>query len=290
MKTLFLLLCLTLPLRAVALGKEGHEIVARIAFDLLSPAARISVNHLLSDTAGAVGPELMVEAAFWPDEIKRHPGTPVGIFAEFKVRNAAGTHPFHYCDFAGDHYDAAADSEGGKSVVSAIERCKEILKGVGYSREQKQEALKFLIHFVGDIHQPLHAGRKADKGGNDIQIVAFLNRHPAKGFNLHEVWDTLLIQSRSRDSERYAATIRSSLTRATITAYGKEREPVRWLEESHTLAITTAYVDPSGRAIMAGDSLRADYVRQNLPIIEKQLAKAGVRLALLLNELVLPVG
>ena len=289
MKKLFLLLCLALPLRALAWGKEGHEIVAHLAFGLLSPATRIGVNRLLSDTAGVVGPELMVEASFWPDAIKRHPGTPVGIFADFKVRNAAGTHPFHYCNMAGDHYDAATDSTHGKSVVSAIERCKEVLKGSGFSREQKVEALKFLIHFVGDIHQPLHAGRKADKGGNGIHLAAFLNRHPAKGFNLHEAWDTLLIQSRSRDSERYAAAIRSGLSKSTIAAYGVEHGPVRWLEESHTLAMTAAYVDTSGRAIMAGESLRDDYVRRNLPIVEQQLAKAGVRLALLLNELVQPV-
>lgn len=285
MKILLAVLCLTFPLRVWAWGKEGHEIVAYLAYDLVLPATRIRVNHLLGDTPGTVGPELMVEAAFWPDEIKQHPGTPVSIFTDFRVRNAAGTHPFHYADMAGDRYNAATDSEHGKSVVSAIERCKEVLRGNAYSREQKREALKFLIHFVGDIHQPLHAGRKGDKGGNEIHLAAFLNRHPAKGFNLHEAWDTLLIQSKSRDPHRYASAIRSGLSKSAIAAFGQEQDTVRWLEESHTVALTTAYVDTSGRAITAGESLRADYVRRNQPVVEQQLAKAGVRLAGLLNEL-----
>ena len=285
MKLLLVLVCLSLPLRAFAWGKEGHEIVAYLAYNLLSPATRIKVTHLLSDTPGTVGPELMVGAAFWPDEIKRKPGTPVTIFTDFKVRNAAGTHPFHYSDMAGEHYNPATDSEHGKSVVSAIERCKEVLNGGGYTRAQKQEALKFLIHFVGDIHQPLHAGRKSDKGGNDIHIAAFLNRHPANGFNLHEAWDTLLIQSKSRDPQRYAEAIHAGLSTPVVAGFLKERDTVKWLEESHTLALSHAYVDAGGHAVVNGASLGSDYTKQNLPVVEQQLARAGVRLAALLDEL-----
>ena len=283
--TVLLVLCFLLPIPTFAWGKEGHEIVAYLAYDMVSPATRIRLNHLLSDVPGTVGPELMVEAAFWPDEIKKHPGTPVTIFTRFRVRNAAGTHPFHYADMAGEHFDPATDAERGKSVVSAIERCKEVLQDSHSSRDEQREALKFLVHFVGDIHQPLHAGRKADKGGNDIHLVAFLNRHPAKGFNLHEVWDSLLIQSKSRDSQRYAERLRAGLSKPTIAKYLTEQKSVKWLEASHALAMSNAYVDGKGKAIVSGVSLGQVYAVKNLPIVDEQLSKVGVRLAALLDQL-----
>lgn len=260
--------------------------MAYLAYDLMEPATRIRVNHLLSDTPGTVGPELLVEASFWPDEIQQQPETPVTIFKNLSVHNAAGTHPLHYADLVGDHFNPVTDSDEGRSVVSALERCKEVLRASNSTPAEKREALKFLVHFVGDIHQPLHAGRKADKGGNAIQVVRFLNRRSPKGFSLHQVWDALLIQSKSRDAASYAATLRAGLSKATIAEYGKETGTVKWLEESHALALANAYVDAKGKPIADGASIGPSYVTKNLPVVDEQLSKAGVRLAALLDQLI----
>lgn len=276
---------LLVPTQVFAWGKEGHEIVAHIAYGRISPATRIKVNRLLSDTPGAVGPELLVEASFWPDAIKWQPGTPVAIFKVFGVRNAAGTSAFHYADMQGSRYNPDTDSDGGKSVVSGIERCKAVIRGTNASPTEKREALKFLVHLVGDIHQPLHAGRRSDKGGNTIKIPAFLNRKPAAGFNLHQVWDSLLIESKSRDSKEYADSISKGLSKLTATSYRGERNTARWLEESHKLAFSNAYVDARRKPIQSGTVLGQDYVTRNRPVVERQLTKAGVRLAALLDEL-----
>lgn len=240
---------------------------------------------MLSNTPGTVGPELLVEASFWPDAIKRTPGTPLTIFKGFGVRNAAGTHAFHYADMGGTRYDPISDSEGGKSVVSGIERCKTVICATDASRAEKREALKFLVHFVGDIHQPLHAGRRSDKGGNTIQIPSFLNRKPANGFNLHQVWDSLLIESKTRDAKESADWIRKKLGKLTAVSYRGERNAARWLEESHKRALSNAYVDARRKPILSGTTLGQVYLMRNRPVVERQLAKAGVRLAALLDEL-----
>lgn len=283
---MLLLVGLFLPVRTLAWGKEGHEIVAHIAYGMVSPATRIKLNRLLSDTSGTVGPELLVEASFWPDAIKRIPGTPVAIFKDFGVRNAAGTHAFHYADMLGSRFGAATDSDGGKSVVSGIERCKTVLQDTNSLPAEKREALKFLVHLVGDIHQPLHAGRRADKGGNAIQISAFLNRKPANGFNLHQVWDSLLIESKSRDAKEYAGLIVKELSTMTVASYREERKTATWLEESHELALSNAYLDSQNRPIQSGAILGQDYVIRNRPVVERQLAKGGVRLAAILDGLI----
>ena len=134
--------------------------------------------------------------------------------------------------------------------------------------------------------RPVSLTRFGGQGGNGIHLSAFLNRHPAKGLNLHEVWDTFLIQSKFRDLERYAEAIRTGLTKSVLAGYVKERDTVKWLEESHALSMAHAYVDTGGRSLKNGEKLGQDYVTRNLPVVEKQLAKAGVRLAALLDEVV----
>jgi S1/P1 Nuclease len=269
-----------------AWGKEGHEIVAFIAYQQLAPKTRIAIDHILSDSGPTAGPERFMEAAVWPDEIKRHPGQPVTVFSRFGVRNAAGTHAFHFADMAGDHYDPRTDTERGKSVVSGIDHCKAALRSAGTPGEARREALSFLIHFVGDIHQPLHAGRKGDKGGNSIHIDAFLHRQPAKGFNLHEVWDDLLIQSRDRDPVRYGQTLLARMPKRRVEEYTRQMDPAAWADESHRLAMTTAYVGPDGAAIPEGARLGTAYASRNVPVVEDQLLKAGIRLAAVLDQLV----
>src|ERR1041384_6605738 len=177
MKKSISLLCATLLLtsfsvsKLYAWGPEGHKIVALIATDSLTPRAKASINRILRTDAalsGATLPERMMHAATWPDDIKSHSETPVSAFLDMGIKNAEGTHALHYADFEGTGSQAKPHCPDNHCVITAINKCKTILGDKNAEREEQIEALKFLVHFVGDIHQPLHAGAVEDKGGNNI--------------------------------------------------------------------------------------------------------------------------
>jgi hypothetical protein len=151
--------------------------------------------------------------------------------------------------------------------------------------QSRLEAIKFLIHLVGDIHQPLHVGRKADKGGNEIQIVRFLNRRPAKGYTLHQAWDSLIIEKADSIPSRYADSLSEGITDSEKRVYSGQLDVIEWVAESHKLAIESAYVSVSGTPIKSGDSIDDAYYQRCLPVVEQQLQKAGIRLAAILNLL-----
>ena len=281
-----ILAILLLPLPAFGWGKEGHEIVAHIAYLHLNAGTRIKVNQLLGASPGTVGPESMEQASVWADEIRGATQMPVHIFSNLNIHNASGTAELHFADVSGDRFNPQTDADHGKSVVSGIQRCEEVLRNPQSSPADKQDALKFLIHFVGDAHQPLHAGHKADRGGNDIEITQFLRRHPSKGFNLHAVWDNLLIQADDRDPARYAEKIDAKWVRTYRDVSWDDLDPIHWVDESHQLAVKYAYLDTHGKRIPNRGVIGAEYVERSTPVVESQLMKAGYRLATLLNALV----
>jgi hypothetical protein len=159
-------------------------------------------------------------------------------------------------------------------VIGKTEQFLAVLKDPKADQATKAEALKFVIHFVGDMHQPLHDEDNADKGGNDRHVI--LDGHPD---NLHWVWDTGLIERIDRNPQALAAELERRITnqdRATWVKGSIED----WVMEGHRLAQTIAYGDlGSDNPAVIGP----EYERQADPIIELQLQKAGVRLAYLLN-------
>jgi hypothetical protein len=196
---------------AIGWGKEGHQVVALIVFDNITPQTKAKLNGLFrTDEAfrGMTWPERMMEAAVCPDDIKSEPGTPVAVFWDIGVTNAQESKPLHYAD----HQGTALAGPPDKCVIFAINKCQTTLKDTATDAEIRLEALKFLIHFAGDVHEPLHAGNVQDKGGNDIKIARFLNRVPPKGFNLHEVWDDLIIMQTDNNPQRYADNLNSTIS------------------------------------------------------------------------------
>src|SRR6185295_3330145 len=109
------------------------------------------------------------------------------------------------------------------------------------SKDQRQEALKFLVHFVGDIHQPLHIGRKTDKGGNSISVKLF-----NKSGNLHSVWDSGLIKHRGLGWDAYAKELEGKVKPADKKKWLAVTDPADWATESHHLAEDHAYLTPNG--------------------------------------------
>jgi hypothetical protein len=245
---------------AVAFGADGHRIVAELAQRQLTAPARAEIARLL---AGEADPSL-AGIATWADQVRDQDAW-------------RSTAPWHYVNFPRGHcrYRARARCPGGDCVVGAIERQTAILADRDQAIAARRQALKFVVHFVGDVHQPLHAGYADDRGGNTYQVF-YLGR----GGNLHALWDGGLLRAAGLDWPDHVERL------ALRTPPGADdwsaRAPARWAEQSCRL-IDTADVYPPrpGR-------LPRDYVQRQLPVVEAQLLLAAARLAVLLNAVLDP--
>ena len=139
------------PSPALAWGKTGHRVVAAIAETQLSGIARANIEQILGHG------ENLVDASNWPDEMRSAPG-------EFWQKTAT---PWHYVTLNGNAYDHAPP-EG--DALEALARFTQLLHNPKASLAEKQMALRFVVHLVGDLHQPLHVGKCCDKGGNDVKV------------------------------------------------------------------------------------------------------------------------
>ncbi|UGB37590.1 S1/P1 nuclease [Frateuria soli] len=246
---------LLLP-EAHAWGPDGHRIVAEIAQRHLDPAAEAQVARLLAGHA-----DRLAEVANWADDIQDDP-------AQQALWKA--TRSLHYINFRGPDcaYQPPRDCRDGRCVVAGLAHYVAVLGDPGQSVEARREALEFVVHFVGDVHQPLHAGYRPDKGGNTYQV-----RFQGRGSNLHRVWDSGMLRTRGLDWQDYARW---------LDAGGPAGLPpvadapfATWAEESCRLSRD---VYPPGHGI------DAPYVEAELPLAERRLREAGRRLAALLNR------
>lgn len=229
----------------------GHRIIARIAEDRLTPRAAAAVREFL-------GGQSMAEASSWADQIR-------GRRRE--------TSPLHYVNIPleATGYDSAQHCPR-RCIISAIENDRRILADPATSDIERAEALRFLIHFIGDLHQPLHVSDNSDRGGNTTQVQFF-----GKGTNLHEVWDGRLIERTGLDEFQYLDRLKQQM--GSLDLAGFERgSVVDWAMEGHRLAVESAYRFPRNR------QLAGPYEEANLPIVELAMIKAGVRLAKVLND------
>ncbi|KAA2285470.1 S1/P1 nuclease [Arenimonas fontis] len=264
---LLLALALAAP-AAQAWSRQGHELVAELAEADLSPAARDAVRDLLSDEPV---PTLAAIAA-WADDIR----------AEGGALGEASKH-WHYVNIPGSacDYVPARDCPDGDCIIGAIARQRAILADAGQPRRARTDALKFLVHLVGDAHQPMHAGYPHDRGGNDYQIQYRGKGAPeGEGTNLHRVWDYWLLRSANLDTPTYAARLRRLALPEAPTP--DPEHPARdWALESCRL-IHAEGLYPSDHDI--GD----DYLDRHRPLAERRIRLAGARLAALLNEVLDP--
>ena len=250
--------------RVGAWGWEGHIIVARIAEQHLTAKAKAGIIQLL-------GPDLKISdtsVASWPDNIR-------GARPE--------TGPWHYVDipFEAASYDPSRDCSNGQCVVVQIEHFAAVLADTNATTVSRAEALRFVVHFVGDMHQPLHSTERShDRGGNLVKIT-FLSGSQAG--NLHSVWDSLLLRQYlgGEDVLQYADQLNSRITpqQAKDWAGGSVAD---WAWESHQQAVAHTY---AGVPIQDTPvNLDAQYVAGNREVVETQLMRAGIRLSVLLNK------
>ncbi|KRE99918.1 S1/P1 Nuclease [Frateuria sp. Soil773] len=246
---------------AHAWGPLGHSIVAELAQRHLNPAAEAEVEHLLAPEHTTH----LADVASWPDQIQDDPA----LAALWKQTRA-----LHYIDFLhGDcDYVPPRDCRGGKCVVAGLDHYVQILADRGQPDAARREALKFVVHFVGDVHQPLHAGSRDDKGGNTYQV-----QFRGKGSNLHKVWDSGLLSTRGLDWRGYAAELdaRGPVPLPPPIA-PLDNAYAQWAEESCRITVAPGFY-PDGHVI--GQA----YVDAELPVAERRLREAGRRLAEVLN-------
>ena len=247
-----------------AWGKDGHRIVAEIARKNLTSAAAAGVRELLAGDDEAY--RTLAGTSLWADDIK-----------------SDVDRTWHYINVprnARKEHIAQACEPPRWCVTEAINHFHRLLMSATDARA-KREALKYLVHFVGDLHQPLHAGNHGDAGGNAIRVAFFGRKYRVDRvpYNLHAVWDTSIIRREIRrehaDWRRYADTLAAAVTvaqRHEWTATTAED----WTLESSRLAHSTAYA--------ARASIEGPYYESSVRVIETQLQRAGIRLAVLLNR------
>jgi hypothetical protein len=262
------------PTPAFAWGKTGHRVVAAIADTQLSGLARAHVRQILG------GAESLDEAATWPDEMRSAPDA-------FWQKTAT---PWHYVTLNGVVYDHAP-AEG--DALDALDRFTRTLKDPNASLADKQLALRFVVHLVGDLHQPLHVGKCCDKGGNDVKVTWF-----GKPTSLHAVWDSQLVDEEQYSFTELAAKLERHTSDADVIAWW-DINPRDWISESaqyrDTLYPTAADkprapADKKSKAPAVPD-LSYSYVYRFTPLMEQRLSQAGVRLAAYLNAIYAePVG
>jgi hypothetical protein len=236
-----------LPSVAIAFGSEGHQVVAHLAEAQLNPKALTEVKRLLALEPGST----LASISTYPDE-----------------HRSPATGPWHYVNLPRGtcSYVAERDCPDGKCVVGAIERQIAVLKSNAPDRA-KLTALKYLVHFVADIHQPLHAGYSDDKGGNKYQI-----RFMSKGTNLHALWDSGLIDQIGKDSDALA----TELMATQMPAEASNLDMVNAALESCQIIRGLGFYPPNRK-------LRFEYVDSYIPVVKTRLALAGGRLAGILN-------
>lgn len=253
----FAAMLLAVPPSANAWGVQGHNTTGAIADLRLSAGARDEVSRLLS---GEPDPTL-AGVSNWADDVRRND-------PELGKRSA----PWHYVNIGenGCVYDPAVNGNDGQNVIEALRTQTATLADSARSDADRRQALKFVVHFVGDIHQPLHAGYARDRGGNEFRV-----QYLGHSTNLHSVWDSRMLDTRhASDQEELQRLL--ALPAPDLPAAQPDTDPVRWAQDSCRIVDTPGFYPPSSTI---GD----DYTRQFLPIAEAQLRLAGERLGQLLN-------
>jgi hypothetical protein len=246
---------LTWAAPGAAWGPEGHRIIGVEAYRMLNPTARTRVTAIL----GSGSANTLDEACSWPDTVR-------------KTREWAWSAPQHYINIprSADRYERQRDCPDGLCVTEAILRYADELKRPDLDARQRWEAFSWLCHLVGDLHQPLHAGYRTDRGGNQVEI-----EFRGKSQNLHQFWDRGLIPDRLEDGDTWTKPYRETCEPQQLNSWNPV-EVARWTEESHGLVALAAYP--------GHPEIEQEFADQCWLLTRQQWQKAASRLARILNS------
>jgi len=252
---------------AFAWGPEGHRIVGDIAQERLTPIARLQVKELL-------GNDDLAAVAVWADDVRRDRPETFGWHFVDIPKDASGFSEQRDC-FHPDEKHAYTLQDHHNCVVDRITMFEHVLGNRNEPRQDRIEALKFLVHFVGDLHQPMHAIEEA-RGGNDIHVSEFGSLQcGTRPCNLHFAWDTGLIEHAGISDERYVARLNELIAsrKLNVQAAGM---PEEWANESFFLAKKVW--------LSEGGAVDESYFENDIGIVNRRLALAGIRLAQMINQ------
>ena len=230
----------------------GHRVVAQLAESRLTPHTREAVRDILDGQS-------LADASVWADNIRQY-------------RHDADKLHYVNIPLAATRYVPERHCPGGHCIIAAIEQERHLLADPAASAEARAEALRFLIHFMGDLQQPLHVADNNDRGGNQRAVI-FLGH----ATDLHKVWDGELIDSSVVNQAEYLESLRRQMGSLDLRAL-EAGTVVDWAMEGHRIAVEHVYRFPKDGRIGRA------YVRANRPIIDRALIAGGVRLAKVLNE------
>ncbi|WP_299754852.1 S1/P1 nuclease [uncultured Pontibacter sp.] len=244
-------LCLMLTGQVFAWGQNGHRAVGLVAEQHLSKKAKKKVMQVLENNS-------LAEVSVWMDDIKSD-------------STYDHTHDWHWVTIQdGETYEQSEKNPNG-DVLGKIEELSKVLKSGKLTKAQEQEYLKYLVHLVGDIHQPLHVGTGDDQGGNQVKVQWFYQ--PS---NLHRVWDTDMIAGKNLSFTEIVRFL-GEPDKAQVKQW--QSDSVRdWANESMSYR-PRVYNLPEDKKISYS------YAYENYSLVEQRLLQAGVRLAGLLNEI-----
>ena len=234
-----------------AWGPEGHRIIGEIAQRRLLPEVlkKIEIEFNIKHLA---------DVSDWADQVK-------------DARRQRNWHFTNIKDSARE-YNQQRDCANKKCVTEIIPKYERVLADRSAPAKERMEALKYLVHFVGDVHQPLHLGNEVDRGGNNIPLN-FAGRQT----NLHALWDSdLILHYKKVNLLKYACVMDQKNGKREVLL---QSQPIDWTNESRRLALDFAY----SQMLTEGEA-PMDYVLKSRVIIENQLCRAGIRLAHLLNQ------
>jgi len=265
------------PVAAFAWSALGHRLVGALAQAKLNPKAAAEVATLLQ---GEPTPTL-AGVATWADDLRTTDPEHFRATSRLHYINAAG---------GGCNFDLARDCPDGNCAVVALERETAILGDPSKPLAERRDALKWVVHLVGDLHQPLHANSRTDRGGNQFQISLRTTIQPeafalkqyvdgVQGTNLHSVWDFYILANRKLDLNAYVAALQAAPSPTAATEARASDAPLQWAEESCRLTEQPGLYPPDNKHKMT-----SHYLDQMRPLAEQRIQIGAIRLADLLNK------
>jgi S1/P1 Nuclease len=276
------------PVLAHGWGDEGHQIVALIAQHYLDARVKQRVRALLAtDTSALVSDSSMASEATWADRYRDSD-------RDASRQRYEHTRQWHYVDLelSSPNLDRACFAHPGllpgtpasagpaqDCVVDKIDQFEAELRNPRTDSVERRLALQFLLHLIGDVHQPLHASDDADEGGN-------LKRVSAQGMHagsLHHYWDTEFVRRLGEQPQAVSLKLLAQISASDIKAW-QRGGPADWARESFSLAKAVSYDALPRAGARGGYRLSAGYVESSVNAVQLQLSRAGVRLASVLNR------
>jgi len=240
-----------ITLLLAAWGRTGHGTIGLIAANHLTAKAKAGVAVLL-------GNESLADIASWADDNRDR-----------------STAPWHFINVETglSYHEFEKQVSSNVNIYTVLVKEEGILADEKAGRNDRVDALKYIVHFVGDMHQPMHVSRAEDKGGNTIQV-----RYDGRGTNLHSLWDTKMLEHVGLSEAQLARNF-DKATPEQIKKWQSDPQ-ILWAWESYQIS-TQLY----GEIEKNGRNIDEAYYKAHMPIVEKQIEKAGIRLAGVLNAI-----